>query len=97
MNATKTNPELAKAEANRDQLAAKIKSQVERLGFKVGKTGWHDLGTLRVAIGRETVGIYKFIQRLGTVLEWQVEMGLYGTPFSIIAATINAAVNESAE
>jgi len=97
MNATKTNPELAKAEAKRDQLAAKIKSQVERRGFKVGKTGWHDLGTLRVAIDRETVGIYKFTGRVGTLLEWQVEMSLYGTPFSVIAATINAAINDSAE
>jgi hypothetical protein len=97
MNATKTNPELAQAEAKRDQLAADIKSLVESRGFKTGKTGWHDLGTLRVAIANETVGIYKFTGRVGTTLKWEVEMSLYGTPFNVIAATINAAVNESAE
>jgi hypothetical protein len=97
MNATTTSNEIARAEAKRDQLATKIKSQVERRGFKIGKTGWHDLGTLRVAINSETVGIYKFTTQVGRVLEWEVEMSLHGTPFSVIAATINAAVNNSAE
>lgn len=97
MNATKNSPELERADAKKADLVSKIKVLLDNNGFKIGKTGWHDLGTLRVAIASETVGIYKFTGRVGTLLNWQVEMSLYGTPFSIIAATINAAINDSAE
>lgn len=103
MNATKNSRELQRADAKKAELVAKVEAMLWDRGFKIGKTGWHDLGTLRVAIAEETVGIYRFVKKAGinrpgaTPLDWQVEMSLYGTPFSVIAATINAALNDSAE
>jgi hypothetical protein len=45
-----------------------------------------------VAIGEETVGIYSFSGKVGGSVSWQVEMSLHGTPFSVVAATISAAM-----
>lgn len=97
MNATKNSPELDRAYAKKAELVAKIEALLDDHGFQIGRTGWHDLGSLRVAIASETIGIYRFAGRVGTALKWEVEMSLYGTPFNVIAATITAALNDSAE
>ena len=83
--------------ATKNTLVANIEALLADHGFQIGKTGWHDLGTLRVALDTETVNIYQFVGRVGTTLAWGVQMSLYGTPFAIIAATINAAIIDSAK
>lgn len=86
-----------RAGSSEGSLVASITSMLEDLGFRVGRTGWHDLGTLRVAVDGDTVSIYSFAGLVGTVLAWEVEMSLHGTPFSVIRAVVQAAVDDSAK
>ena len=81
-------------ETKRNENAKRLDAMLKRRGFKVGRWGWLDRGTLRVAIHEDTVGIYRFVDKVGCTLAWEVSFDLFNTPYAVIEAAIKAAMAE---
>jgi hypothetical protein len=75
-------------------LQIKLATMLRQRGFEVGKSGWLDLDTLRVAIQGDQVTVIRFTDTRTRVVRWEFDMSLQSTPYAVIAAAIKAALTE---